>query len=156
MNQPIFSNYGRKKHFINYLDLDYKVCIKCNTLKKCNLFNISKNNYATYCKECYKMYKIKGNYYQKKKIQAFNKIKKNKIECVRCGCNDIRLLEVNHKNGGGSQEKKNSKYSNAVLSVIYGNRKTDDLELLCRPCNHIHYLELKYGKLPMEVKWYGS
>jgi hypothetical protein len=28
--------------------------------------------------------------------------------CVSCGCSDIRLLEINHKNGGGRQEcKKN-------------------------------------------------
>lgn len=32
-------------------------------------------------------------------------------------------------------------------------RAVDDLELLCRPCNAIHYLELKHGPLPFRVVW---
>src|ERR1700678_122970 len=26
-------------------------------------------------------------------------------KCVYCGCNDIRVLEINHKNGGGWKER---------------------------------------------------
>ena len=40
--------------------------------------------------------------------------------------------------------------------IASGKRKTDDLELLCKPCNAIHYLELKFGKLPMRVIWEDS
>jgi hypothetical protein len=35
-------------------------------------------------------------------------------------------------------------------------RDTADLELLCRPCNAIHYLESKYGPLPLRVVWEGG
>jgi len=158
MTNPIFSNEhkGCKRPEFNYLDLDYKICRRCVRVMKNGMFYWVKQTQrlSTYCKECYKDYRTTGKYYQKKKIKAFKKIQ-SKIECVRCGCNDIRLLEVNHKNGGGVKEMKKSKYGNVGLEVIYGNRKTDDLELLCRPCNSIHYLELKYGKLPMEVSWNG-
>jgi hypothetical protein len=34
-----------------------------------------------------------------------------------------------------------------------GKRTTEDLELLCRPCNALHWLEMKYGPLPMRVVW---
>ena len=89
--------------------------------------------------------------YKKHRVFALKKIGFGVIVCVRCGCNDERLLEVNHKNGGGSQEHKKSIYSNFIHAIAVGRRKTEDLEILCRPCNAIHYLEKKYGKLPLRV-----
>lgn len=77
-------------------------------------------------------------------------------KCSRCGCNDFRLLEINHKNGGGSIERKTSTREEFLRSIIDGKRPADDLELLCRPCNAIHYLEMKYGKLPIRVVWEGN
>jgi hypothetical protein len=79
-----------------------------------------------------------------------------KLLCSRCGCCDIRFLEINHKNGGGGAEQRNHMSWGHVfnLKIINGERDTSDLELLCRPCNHIHYLEQKYGeKIPLKVKW---
>jgi hypothetical protein len=76
--------------------------------------------------------------------------------CVSCGCNDLRLLEVNHKNGGGGKEYHRLKNNmNFYRDISMLRRKIDDLELLCKVCNAKHYLELKYGKLPIEVKWNG-
>lgn len=96
------------------------------------------------------------------KISAYLHIQ-SEIKCVRCGCTDIRFLEINHKNGGGNKESiGNGSRSNRkglmgtdwYHAIITGKRKTDDLELLCRPCNHIHFLEQKYGeKIPLKVKW---
>jgi hypothetical protein len=74
--------------------------------------------------------------------------------CSRCGCDDWRLLEVNHKNGGGRKANEGGWGApDFKRAVIQGRRKTDDLEILCRPCNAIHYLELKFGPLPMKVLW---
>jgi hypothetical protein len=74
--------------------------------------------------------------------------------CIRCGCDDPRFLEINHKNGGGSKEtrgtSKRQKFETAILS---GARPIDDLEILCRACNAIHFLELKFGTIPMQVIW---
>lgn len=41
------------------------------------------------------------------------------------------------------------------LTNIYhmGRRKIDDLNILCRVCNALHYLQLKYGNIPMRVLW---
>ena|SRR3990167_2210919 len=75
-------------------------------------------------------------------------------KCARCGCDDVRLLEINHKNGGGGKEtQKGNKVARFYLDIASGKRKTDDLELLCKPCNGIHALEMKYGQLPMKVVW---
>lgn len=84
------------------------------------------------------------------KSVVLNILSNGNPHCVRCGCDDIRLLEVNHKNGGGHQESKD-KTRLLFTEIFTGRRKTDDLELLCRVCNAWHYLELKYGKLPYNI-----
>lgn len=77
-------------------------------------------------------------------------------KCVNCGCDDIRLLEVNHINGSGAVEYKTRGSANFYRDISMLRRNTDGLELLCRVCNAKHYLELKYGKLPLEVIWSGQ
>lgn len=81
---------------------------------------------------------------------VFKKINPD-LKCARCGCDDVRFLEINHKYGGGTKEVRSSKRTIHYL-VFYYNRPTNDLELVCRPCNHIHYLEMKFGeKIPLRV-----
>lgn len=95
------------------------------------------------------------SYYLNMKIQALETIQ-ILTQCTRCGCDDVRLLEINHKNGGGYVEQKTKIPHGAPFysKLIRGKRKTDDLELLCRPCNAIHYLEMKYNeKFPLNVVW---
>lgn len=91
---------------------------------------------------------------KRRRLKVLNIVSNNNPTCVRCGCNDLRLLEINHKNGGGSQEMRrgigSSKFWNNINN---GKRETYDLEILCRVCNARHYLELKYGKLPYEIKY---
>ena len=104
-------------------------------------------------KETAKRYRVKA------KKEAYLKID-YKLKCNRCGCNDLKLLEINHINGGGRQEYKNSTHHGNVhfhRLIVTGRRKINDLELLCRPCNSIHYLELKFKRpLPMQVVWTGD
>jgi hypothetical protein len=75
------------------------------------------------------------------------------IACVRCGCDRPELLEINHKSGGGRKDLVGKWFYRAIVKL---ERDTDDLELLCRPCNAIHYLESKYGPLPLRVVWEGA
>ena len=77
------------------------------------------------------------------------------VACVRCGCDDQRLLEINHKNGGGGKEHKayGHRFDRAVAKM---QRTVEDLELLCRPCNAVHWLESTHGKLPFRVVWEGG
>lgn len=78
-------------------------------------------------------------------------------KCINCGCDDIRLLEINHKKGGGTKEFETGKYAREFYWKIFKlERPVDDLEVLCRVCNALHYVKLKYGKLPFVVKWTGK
>jgi len=85
---------------------------------------------------------------------VFNILSNNNPKCENCGCNDTRLLEINHKNGGGGKELQGGKRTNVFMWDIYmGRRETSDLNLLCRVCNALHYLKIKFGKIPMQVLW---
>lgn len=87
--------------------------------------------------------------------RALMLVGRGRIACVRCGCDRIELLEINHKNGGGGAEHKalGRKFHRVITSL---ERGVDDLELLCKPCNAVHALELKHGPLPFVVKWGGA
>jgi len=101
-----------------------------------------------------KLKKYMGRWYEQYRVNILNIISNDNPHCVRCGCDDIRLLEINHKNGGGSKELQGGKLSSKFSrDILKGIRKTDDLELLCKVCNSWHYLELKYGKLPYKVSY---
>lgn len=74
--------------------------------------------------------------------------------CAYCGCDDSRLLEVNHINGGGAKELKGAGNAKRMYADIVALRRpTDDLNLLCKICNARHYLELKHGELPFKITW---
>ncbi len=86
------------------------------------------------------------NRYVKIKTRSLSMIGKGKVQCVNCGCNDIRLLEINHINGSGTKDY--ALYigkSSFIQTIAAGKRKTDDLEVCCRVCNALQYLESKYG-----------
>jgi len=78
------------------------------------------------------------------------------IRCAYCNCDDLRLLEINHKYGGGRKETGtgNDRHPTEFYrAIINGTRSIYDLEIACRVCNAHHYLELKYGPLPFTVTW---
>jgi len=80
--------------------------------------------------------------------------------CVGCGCDDERILEINHKDGGGSREhetvwKGSRKFLTAILRGI---RSTADLNVMCGPCNRLDYLERRFPDLrgKITVRWTGT
>lgn len=78
-------------------------------------------------------------------------------ECIRKTCDKIGALEINHKDGGGTKEQKTTEHHMFYRRIVKGTRKTDDLDVLCRACNAVHFLKLKYGEdFPMEVIWKGN
>lgn len=88
--------------------------------------------------------------------RAFYKITKGAdYKCARCGCDDIRLLEINHKYGNGYKERASNNFNawKFLMDIATDKRSVEDLELLCRPCNAVHFLERKFGLLPIKVFW---
>ena len=57
-------------------------------------------------------------------------------ECSKCGFNDIRALQIDHKNGGGSKERK--KYGGRYIYTLVLRNIADgkkDYQILCANCN---------------------
>ncbi len=97
-------------------------------------------------------------YRVKLRLKLLQKVSGNNIpQCVNCGCDDIRFLEINHVNGGGSKEKFDVGGQGYFhRSILNGTRKTDDLNVLCKVCNSLDHLKRKYEIVPIEIVWNGK
>ena len=66
-------------------------------------------------------------------------------KCVNCGCTIQDALEINHKNGGGRKEYHGGgagdRQKDILFAIMNGTRRTEDLELGCKICNALHYIE---------------
>lgn len=71
--------------------------------------------------------------------------------CKGCGCNDIRVLQINHVHGGGTRERLSMGLSGFKLirEIVAGRRGVDDLDIRCANCNIIFEYESGRRKLPL-------
>ena len=70
-------------------------------------------------------------------LEALSKV------CARCGFDDIRALQIDHINGGGSKERKERGFGknfhkHVLSSFIKGENR---YQLLCANCNWIKRVE---------------
>ena len=95
----------------------------------------------------YKRYYRKNSEKRKRKATEYTRNMKKAVhtilggECVRCGFDDVRALQIDHVNGGGNKEvKKVTKhYYKYVLEKIVAG--SVDYQLLCANCNWIKRVE---------------
>jgi hypothetical protein len=67
-------------------------------------------------------------------------------KCRNCGNSDFRVLQINHKNGGGSKEGKFG--IRMYMAIVKGTRNIKDIELLCANCNNVYEYERGIRKTP--------
>jgi len=95
-------------------------------------------------------------YYQKIRLEVLARVDPA-MKCAMCGCDDTRFLEVNHIKGGGHKEREvynedgHDWGHNMILLIYRGKRGLEDLNLLCRACNSIDYLERAFGHTGLKV-----
>lgn len=69
--------------------------------------------------------------------------------CVECGCSDERILEFNHINCDGWTWRKTHRNERSGIgfyrAVLTGKIDKNSLNVLCRVCNQVHFVEFKYG-----------
>jgi hypothetical protein len=97
---------------------------------------------------------LQKNYYilRNKALEKINSEKR----CVNCGCDIAEILEINHKNGGGKEEIKYVYKGNNISflrDIALGTRQTSDLEIRCKVCNILHYVETIMGIGGYHVKY---
>lgn len=89
---------------------------------------------------------------ERNRLSVLLKVGRGKVECVRCGCTERNILQINHKNFGGGKENRAFGGSKLYTYIRVGKREIDDLELLCRVCNNAHYAESISG-IVYTIKW---
>ena len=57
--------------------------------------------------------------------------------CEFCGIMDIRLLQINHLNGGGNKEVREKGQNKIYREILAGKRK-GEFNLLCANCNTLY------------------
>lgn len=60
-------------------------------------------------------------------------------KCSNCGFSDHRALQIDHKNGGGTAERKKLGQSGVYLRIVNGD--TEGYQILCANCNWIKRYE---------------
>ncbi len=83
---------------------------------------------------------IRKRQYNARKLRALRLI--GDAKCKRCGCDELDYLEFNHKDGNGCQEWRKNTMS-LVDRILSKKRDINDLEILCRVCNALEFLERK-------------
>ena len=91
--------------------------------------------------------------YMNRKIKAFSKL--GEVKCGRCGCTEVDFLEFNHINGNGCKEWRVNGGRAMMDMILTKNRGIDGLEILCRVCNALDFLERKNKESAerFEIKW---
>ena len=79
--------------------------------------------------------------------EYYHKIKTDTIlllggKCDNCNIQDLCVLNINHKNGGGGVEKKETDPTMFYLDILKGRRKTSDINVLCHNCNILYEYEV--------------
>jgi hypothetical protein len=102
-----------------------------------------------------KVTKSRKSQYTGRRLKALEMI--GGASCVYCGCDVLSFLEINHKNGDGCKEWKKMG-AGIVDRLLNGTRSTDGLEVACRVCNNLHYLQLKdpIAASGFKVIWTGK
>lgn len=80
-------------------------------------------------------------------LRALKRVMGSEKPACKCGCDNPRVLEINHKNGDGWKERQRKGLTSQklYLQIIHGKRSTDDLEITCKVCNISHYCFTKFG-----------
>lgn len=70
-------------------------------------------------------------------------------KCVKCGITDLRLLNVNHLNGGGTADRKDR--IKVYRELRNGKRDKKDYDVRCFNCNILYDYERGIRKVPKEI-----
>lgn len=86
-----------------------------------------------------------------KALQIVSGLKKPK--CIACGCDDIFVLCINHKNGGGRKDHSQYRGSRGIsLAIVEGRRGSADLDVRCHNCNIRYEYERGQRGLPRDFE----
>lgn len=83
--------------------------------------------------------------YLEYRINVINHYSNGKNCCARCGIDDIRVLDIDHINNNGAEERKRLKQLNLIWWIVKNNYPTG-YQILCRNCNWIKEMDRREKK----------
>jgi hypothetical protein len=96
---------------------------------------------------------VKSEKNLRQKINALQIVSKTaKPICSCCGIEDIRLLCINHINGGGRKEHLDCAPHEFRRKIISKERGADDLNVLCYNCNILYEYNRGRLRLPRDYE----
>lgn len=97
----------------------------------------SREEYQAYMREYLRRYGPKRRLEEREKLlDALGR------KCARCGYNaDVRALQIDHVNGGGTQERRQFPNFQAYYAYILQNAANGNYQILCANCNVIKRME---------------
>lgn len=137
-------------------------CSRCDQIKPLQKFRVRSGKPFNRGYECLKCGRERARVHwrrnkeerRKRQRETYWKIRRGAIDrlggsCVNCGIGDIRVLQINHLNGGGRQESYSLGHGNLGAgarnlwkAIVSGNRNLDDLEVRCANCNILYEYEI--------------
>jgi hypothetical protein len=116
-----------------------KTCTTCKQEKEdTDFFNNDKKRKRAICKKC--DIKRRRECYIKHRLLIIEHYTKGKMTCSQCQESRIECLDIDHINGGGTQERKLLKNTTGVYLKIIRDNFPTKYRILCRNCNWIEYL----------------
>lgn len=86
------------------------------------------------------------NYTLRRRIQVLKVYGGENPKCKQCECSEVRILELDHINNDGKQERSELGLVGAgfygwLIKNNYPNK--DKYQILCKNCNYLKYLNIK-------------
>lgn len=82
----------------------------------------------------------KSKKYVEHRIKIIEHYSNGKNCCARCGIDDIRVLDIDHINNNGAEERRKTGQLGSVWYIVRNNFP-DGYQILCRNCNWIKELD---------------
>lgn len=85
---------------------------------------------------------------------ALEKLSGKPPVCARCGCDDYRILEVNHRNGV-SRERRHRENGVILWRMVLKTENSEKyFNVLCKVCNQADYVERAFGiEQKHQIRW---
>lgn len=143
--------YGiRKTHKGIPLFIDgKKYCPTCDKYLPIEDFYHIGTKIHSYCKVCFNEYSLKKHRDLRKEVM----IKLGGIKCAECGCDVYEILEINHINGNGADERKVKSTKKFLRDIYYDKVDISEYNVLCKICNTEHYVRDIIGIKGHIIKW---
>ena len=117
--------------------MNVKICSRCREWR--SIFEFNKDASRTdgldaCCKPC----RVEK---RKKTLEARKNLVYDLLggECESCGMKDTRVLQVDHIDGGGAEERRTKNYMGILRKII--ETEGEGYQLLCANCNWIKRVE---------------